>query len=198
MSESSWARQAYCEQEEMSPYIGSERRLIYEGLNNLDNKNSTEIKEKLTLGKKQTLRQKLAKIFGAIEVKPLAKPDKYAEARERKFVAWLQKAIDENQPIEWIERLFITQSNKDLKQLKDALLFLSENVAVKEEIGYGETMKSFVVTINKIEDLLKERKTSADESESLRRAIIKEIISLPEENGLRRQVIELTGVLSSL
>ena len=195
MSESSWARQAYYEDGEMSPDITQDpygKQMT--GFTNRE----TPIKEKLTFGKKQTLSQKLARIFGAIEVEPLPKPDKYTEARERKFTAWLQKAISENQSIEWIERLFIVQSNKDLKQLKDALLFLSENVAVEGEIGYGETMKSFVATINKIESLLQERKMSAAESDSLQRAIIKEIISLPEENGLRKQVTKLTEVLSSL
>ena len=189
MSGSSWERRADYEQGEMSPAIT--QNPYGERMTNLNGREA-QIERKLTL------RQKLARIFGAIEVEPFPKPDKYAEARERKFAAWLKKAIDEKHPIEWIERLFITQSNKDLKQLKDALLFLSENVAVEGEIGYGETMKSFVVTINKIEGLLKERKTSADKSESLRQAIIKEIISLPEENGLRRQVIGLTGALSSL
>lgn len=195
MLESSWAKQAYHDRgEEIFRYVEDERKPS-------DRQDSfpssgAEIEGKLTFGKKRPLRQRIAQMFGAIEVKPMTKPDKYAEARQRKFTDWLQIAIVEQKSVEWIERLFIVKSDKDLKQLKDALLFLSENISVESEIGYGDTMKSFVETINRIENLIRQRQMTASESEVLRREIIKEIISLPEENGLRRKVAELSGIFS--
>lgn len=197
---SSWERQAYHDKGEMSPYIGDvyyERRLAYGQVSD-STSSENEIKGKLTFGKKISLPQRIARMFGAIEVQPMVKLDEYEEARQRKFADWLQKAIDEQKTIEWIEKLFILKSDKDLKQLKDALFFLSENISIKGELGYGEIMKGYVETINRIEDLIKQRQMAASEGEALRKEIIKEIISLPEENGLRRKVIELTAVLNSL
>lgn len=190
MLESSWARQAYHKQGEESPNITQDP--YGEQMTGFTN-HEAPIKGKLTFGEKPTLPQRLARLFGAIEVEPLPKTDQHAEARERKFTDWLQKAIGEKKSIEWIEGLFIYKST-NLKQLKDGLLFLSENVLIKGETGYDEVMKSYVETINKIEALIKQRKTIASESETLKQEIIKEITSLPKENGLRRKVVELSGV----
>ncbi len=195
MLESSWARQTYRDQGEMSPYVTQD---FYGEQMPHFNSSQAEIEGKLTFGKKRTLGQKLAKLFGAIEVKPLLKIDKYAEARQRKFADWLQMVRNEGLSVEKMERLFILKSNKDAKQLKDALLFLGENIAIKDEIGYDQVMRSYVTTISKIEDLIKQRRTTASESETLRREIIKEIISLPKENGLRRKVVELLEITNLL
>lgn len=141
--------------------------------------------------KKPSLIQRIIKIFDGGGLPPLKKLDERAEAQQQKFGVWLQKAIEAGMPIEEIEKLFILHSGKDLKQLKEALLFLSENIIIEGEIGYGETMRSYVEMIGEIEDLTKESRTVVSGRGERNKKIEEKINSFSWENGLRDQVLRL-------